>query len=233
MSTPAAFFDLDGTLTSGRIWRGLSRYSRTNRTNLNLYYPFVISHTLLWLMSKIRLVRSESFMRRWLQDMAIMFKGYSWGQAQELFYWIARREVAPGLHQQVMDQLRWHQGEGHIVVLVSGTFRELLQMVAEELRVPYAVGTILETHDGRYTGRITGPPCFGQEKAKQVLSFLKRDGLDVGLSDSYAYADRIYDLPLLEMVGHQVAVYPDGRLRRVARDRGWRIIAHEEGSKKG
>jgi hypothetical protein len=43
----------------------------------------------------------------------------------------------------------------------------------------------------------------------------------VDLSASYAYADSISDLQLLEMVSNPVAVYPDERLRQVARDRGW------------
>jgi phosphoserine phosphatase len=45
----------------------------------------------------------------------------------------------------------------------------------------------------------------------------------VGLSASYFYTDSISDLPLLERVGHPVAVNPDPRLARLARKRGWPI----------
>ena len=37
-------------------------------------------------------------------------------------------------------------------------------------------------------------------------------------------ADRYSDLPVLELVGHPVAVHADRRLRRLARKRGWEII---------
>jgi phosphoserine phosphatase len=44
------------------------------------------------------------------------------------------------------------------------------------------------------------------------------------LSASYFYTDSITDLPLLERVGHPVAVNPDPRLRRLARKRCWPIV---------
>ncbi|MBA3610362.1 MAG: HAD-IB family hydrolase, partial [Rubrobacter sp.] len=43
------------------------------------------------------------------------------------------------------------------------------------------------------------------------------------LSRSYAYADAISDLPMLEAVGNPVAVNPDRRLEASAKERGWRI----------
>ena len=46
-------------------------------------------------------------------------------------------------------------------------------------------------------------------------------GADVDLAASYFYTDSISDLPLVERVGHPVAVNPDLRLRRLARKRGW------------
>jgi phosphoserine phosphatase len=46
---------------------------------------------------------------------------------------------------------------------------------------------------------------------------------DVDLAASSFYSDSISDLPLLERVGHPVAVNPDPRLRRLAKKRGWPI----------
>lgn len=46
----------------------------------------------------------------------------------------------------------------------------------------------------------------------------------IDLAASYVYADSIYDLPLLEAVGHPVAVCPEERLASIARQRGWPIL---------
>jgi phosphoserine phosphatase len=45
----------------------------------------------------------------------------------------------------------------------------------------------------------------------------------VDLKASFFYTDSISDLPLLEQVGHPIAVNPDPRLRRIARSRGWPV----------
>jgi hypothetical protein len=47
------------------------------------------------------------------------------------------------------------------------------------------------------------------------------EGLD--LAGSYAYSDSITDLPMLDLVGHPVAVNPDRELARIARDRDWEV----------
>jgi hypothetical protein len=51
------------------------------------------------------------------------------------------------------------------------------------------------------------------------------EGID--LAESFAYSDSITDLPMLEAVGHPVAVNPDRDLRRVAAERGWEIREFE------
>jgi phosphoserine phosphatase len=40
----------------------------------------------------------------------------------------------------------------------------------------------------------------------------------------YVYSDSIVDLPLLELADTPIAVFPDRRLKRLAKNRGWRII---------
>ncbi len=56
-------------------------------------------------------------------------------------------------------------------------------------------------------------------KAEAIRELAAREGID--LSASYAYSDSVSDLPMLEAVGHPVAVNPDGALGRIARERGW------------
>ena len=59
--------------------------------------------------------------------------------------------------------------------------------------------------------------------------FARWDGLD--LAQCYAYSDSASDLPMLEAVGHPVAVNPDGRLARHARLHGWPIVHFSQRTK--
>jgi phosphoserine phosphatase len=54
--------------------------------------------------------------------------------------------------------------------------------------------------------------------------FQKIDPGGIDWASSWALADRKSDLPVLELVGHPVAVHPDRKLRKLARQRGWEII---------
>lgn len=63
------------------------------------------------------------------------------------------------------------------------------------------------------------------QKARAVEELAGAQGYD--LSASYAYRDSATDLPMLEIIGHPVAVNPDRALRRVALHRGWPMLAFE------
>jgi fatty acyl-CoA reductase len=79
----------------------------------------------------------------------------------------------------------------------------------------------LAEEDGAYTGELSGAPVAGEARARMLASFARKRGVD--LSRSYAYADSISDLPMLEAVGNPVAVNPDRRLEAAAKDRGWQL----------
>ena len=46
---------------------------------------------------------------------------------------------------------------------------------------------------------------------------------DIDLTESFAYSDSHTDQPMLEAVGHPVAVNPDKELMRIARANKWPI----------
>ena len=63
--------------------------------------------------------------------------------------------------------------------------------------------------------------AYGPHKAEAIRDLALAEGID--LAGSFAYSDSITDLPMLECVGHPVAVNPDRELARIARDREWEV----------
>jgi phosphoserine phosphatase len=100
----------------------------------------------------------------------------------------------------------------------------MVERIASEVGAQHAVGTRLEIRGGRYTGHSLAPVCIDENKARLVRQHFEDNNLQVDLSQSFAYADSITDLGLLEMVGNPTAVYPDKTLNSIARQRGWRIL---------
>jgi HAD superfamily hydrolase (TIGR01490 family) len=222
-----AIFDLDGTLYSGHIAWGIARHHRTHKVKRLQFYTFMAAHLPLYLLQRVGLL-SKAFARtRWLRDLGWTVRGWTPQEAAPAFRWIAGQYVQPLLLPDVMARLRDHQTAGHRVILVSGTMAPLLAEIGRLLDVEDTVGTPLVLRAGRYTGTSELPVCQEAHKVSRLEAYLREDGwgdADVLWDQSYAYADSYSDVPLLERVGHPVAVYPDPQLAAHARSKGWGVI---------
>lgn len=122
-----------------------------------------------------------------------------------------------------------HLDAGRRVWLVTATPVELARVIAQRLGLTGALGTVAETRDGAYTGRLVGDLLHGPAKAEAVRALARLEGLD--LSRCSAYSDSANDLPLLSLVGHATAINPDAELRERARENGWQIRDFRTGRK--
>jgi HAD superfamily hydrolase (TIGR01490 family) len=114
-----------------------------------------------------------------------------------------------------------HLEAGQRVWLVTATPVELASIIARRLGFTGALGTVAESVDGEYTGRLAGGLLHGAAKVAAIEALALREGLD--LARCAAYSDSANDIPMLELVGHPAAVNPDARLRAQARARGWPV----------
>lgn len=122
-----------------------------------------------------------------------------------------------------------HVKAGRKVWLVTGTPIEVARVIAQRLGLTGALGTVGEITDGLYTGKLVGDFLHGPAKAVAVTSLADVEGLN--LQDCWAYSDSFNDIPLLSVVGHPVAINPDTRLRRHARDNNWPVYDFRSGRK--
>ena len=129
--------------------------------------------------------------------------------------------IEPIIYAEAMHLIQMHRNSGRRVYLVSSSGEEIVRPLADFLGVPYAIGSKSEIVDGRYTGELTFY-CQGEGKRTAIMEEARRHGID--LSRSYAYSDSETDVPMLECVGHPVAINPDKDLRKIATDRGWEIL---------
>lgn len=138
----------------------------------------------------------------------------------------ARRVVEEVLLGRVRPCMRArlaeHARDRHVVVLLTGAPEFIAAPMAQALGIPHWVATECAQRDGHF---VAGPPLrhpHGPEKARIAGALAARFG--VSLEQCVAYADSGSDAALLERVGRPVPVYPDFRLARIARRRGWRVL---------
>lgn len=224
--TAAAFFDVDNTMMVGasifHFARGLAARKYFSTADLAGF---------AWQQVKFRIGGRET------QD------GIATSREQALSF-VAGRSVAElvALGEEIYDDLmadkiwsgtralaQMHIDAGQRVWLVTATPVELAQIIARRLGLTGALGTVAESVDGVYTGRLVGEMLHGKAKAHAVRAVAAREGLD--LRRCTAYSDSTNDVPMLSVVGTAVAVNPDQALRETARKRGWEIRDFRTGRK--
>ena len=116
-------------------------------------------------------------------------------------------------------RVREHRAMGHKTLLITGA----LDVVIEPLRPLFdeVICASLREKSGRFTGELLTAPPTGEARALIMAEYTQAHHLD--LQQSVAYADSASDLPMLEAVGHPVAINPETKLAAIARKRGWHV----------
>lgn len=220
--TIAACFDVDGTLTNENVWRGLMRYFRVHALRRGTHAAFLGVHYPLYLGKRLGLVGESFFRRAWAAHLAWYLRGYTPQQAEAVWDWVVEKFLPDFWRRDVCARLTRHREMGHVVALVSAGPQPLLAHIARHVGAHYAAGTRFSLRNGVFDGGVMLPVSLDAGKVVRVRHTL--EGVGVSWEDSWAYADSVTDIPLLESVGHPVAVYPDAALRDVAQQRGWQVI---------
>jgi HAD superfamily hydrolase (TIGR01490 family) len=213
----AAFFDLDRTLISG-----------------SSAFTFAIA---AW---RNNLVPTAQFARDAKEALAFRLNGASddtsvqtrerilgaISGAKQADLLALNAQIIPKLLDRVRPEAKAlidrHRHADRDTYIVSASPIEVVAPLAQALGMTGGIGTVAEVVDGHYTGKLVGPFCYGPGKVEAINEMAQWDGYD--LDRCYAYSDSASDLPMMEAVGHPVAVNPDGPLERVARERGWPIV---------
>jgi HAD superfamily hydrolase (TIGR01490 family) len=147
----------------------------------------------------------------------------------ELERWHAefmRRRILPMVSAAARALVHRHLESGDLCAIITATNRFVTAPIAREFGVSHLIATEPECHEGRFTGRVTGTPCFRDGKVRRLDEWLSGRGRSIGdFAESCFYSDSHNDLPLLERVTRPVAVDPDEQLRTEAARRGWEVMS--------
>jgi HAD superfamily hydrolase (TIGR01490 family) len=212
----AAFFDLDKTVVSKSSSLALSR---------PMYRAGMISRSSLLKGAYAQLVfllvgADDRRMEQARAAMLALTTGWEQNQVESIVRDTLTHVMEPHYYLEALDLIELHRAHGRKVFIVSSSPEEVVRPLSERLGPVEVIATRAKIVDGKYTGELEFY-CFGEGKADAIRERAQAEGID--LSRSFAYSDSITDLPMLEAVGHPVAVNPDRDLRREAERRGWQI----------
>ena len=220
----AAFFDVDNTLVRGasiyHFARGLAAR--------NLFSPTDVARmTMRHLSFRVHGTEDLGQVDAARQAALAFVAGRRVADMVQLGEEIYTETIASRIWEGTRELTEHHLALGEQVWLVTATPVELAEILARELGLTGALGTVAEIEDGVYTGRLVGGLLHKEAKATAIRALAEREGLD--LARCTAYSDSANDLPMLSLVGHPNAVNPDRRLRAEAERRGWPVHEFRSG----
>lgn len=190
MNVTVAAFDVDNTLTVR-----------------DCVVPFMRSAAGTWRLIKVMLSNvGETIqnVRRRDRDalkekfVSGLFTGKDAREVEALGVQFASKVADGWLRSDVATRMRWHQEQGHVVILVSASLGVYLHPLGDLLEVDAVLCTEMEEVDGVLTGKLVGKNCRGEEKVSRVQKWRDEAGIDIQ-ELVYAYGDSSGDKQLLDL----------------------------------
>ena len=162
----------------------------------------------------------EDTMDKLRDYLAVLCAGWSVAQVREIVAETLHELIEPLVYDEALELFEEHRAAGREVVIVSSSGEEVVGPIGEMLGVDRVIATRMVVEDGKYTGEVAFY-AYGENKAAAIKELAAKEGWD--LADCWAYSDSATDAPMLEVVGHPVAVNPDRALRKEAAEREWPV----------
>ncbi|CAN5735463.1 HAD-IB family hydrolase [soil metagenome] len=221
----AAFFDLDRTLMSGSsaYFFGKAAYREGLLPIKRLMADG--STALLFRLFGASDEQSEAIRERILASVAGVEADTLTSLAPQVI-----EELLPKIRPEANALLDMHREAGRDVYIISASPIEIVGELAQALQITGGLGTQSEIIDGVYSGKLAAPFCYGEGKADIIRRLADERGYD--LARCYSYSDSASDLPMMQLVGHPVAVNPDRSMMAIAHRRGWPVVEFNRSQKK-
>ena len=210
----AAIFDFDGTIIAG--------YSATAFIREQLRRGDLTPRQLVELLSAMTSFGMGNLgFSAFMAVNAQFMRGITEASYVEVGEELYTKQIARLIYPESRALVEAHLAKGHTVAVISSATPYQVAPAAQGLGIEHVLCSQLEVEDGKFTGAVVSPTCFGQGKVIAAESLAAEHGAD--LDKSFFYSDSQDDLLLLERVGLPRALNPSSKLDTIARDRRWPI----------
>jgi putative phosphoserine phosphatase / 1-acylglycerol-3-phosphate O-acyltransferase len=214
MSTGAAFFDMDHTITWENSGLSFIRYTRKQGLVTTSHLVKSIFKIILYRLSLLNI-------DRWYEKNMEFLAGSRLDDLESFCTGWFGETLQKAIYREAVDLIEGHRREGLRVAIISNSPSFFVTPMARTLGIADVITTQVEIRDGLLTGRLIKPLCYGEGKKYYALEWAKEHGIDLGAS--YFYTDSFFDIALMKVVGHPVATNPDMKLRKAAIECTWPI----------
>lgn len=150
-----------------------------------------------------------------------MLKGFSLESLEAHVEEFLKQLLPQAIYEPAFKELKDAQERGDHVVLLSSAPDFLVRAFASYFQIKHWDGTVYAVDKKRCLCNIA-KLMVGSSKKQRLLEIRKRLGLSK--NQTVVYSDSHDDLPMFLQAGHPVAVNPDRRLAKIAKELNWRVI---------
>jgi HAD superfamily hydrolase (TIGR01490 family) len=215
-----AIYDMDRTVTKGPTYTPFLLHCAVRRAPWRLFLlPIVAFSMLAYVLRLIDRGRLKEINHRLLlggrvhpHDLKPLVDSFADGQVAT--------NIRPGARAAIARD----KAEGRRLILATASYRLYADAIAERLGFDDVIGTgSVIGLDERVHARIAGENCYGPAKMRMIADWVDKSGLNGAHGHVRFYSDHVSDRPAFEWSDDPVAVNPHGKLRRLAKQRGWAI----------
>ena len=131
--------------------------------------------------------------------------------------------IVPMITDAAIALVEKHRSTGDLIAIITATNRFITEPIAERFGIKHLIATELESKNGRFTGEVSGTPCFREGKLECLQQWFEREKPDY--DKTRCYSDSYNDLPLLTWADQAVVVDGDPKLRAYATAKNWQVIS--------
>ena len=136
----------------------------------------------------------------------------------------ADRQAESNVRPGALSAIARDKAEGRRLVLATASYRLYADAIAERLGFDDVIGTgSIIGLDERVHAKIAGENCYGPAKLRMISEWVEKSGLTGKHGHVRFYSDHVSDRPAFQWADEPVAVNPHGKLRRLAKARGWAV----------
>jgi HAD superfamily hydrolase (TIGR01490 family) len=215
-----AIYDMDRTVTKGPTYTPFLLHCALRRAPLRLLFlPIVLLSMLAYAARLIDRGRLKEINHQLLlgaqihpSDLNPLVESFSDTQVA--------RNIRPG----ALEAIRRDRSEGRRLILATASYRLYADAIAKRLGFDDVIGTgSVSGLDDRVHAKIAGENCYGPAKMRMIAEWVEKSGLKGTYGHVRFYSDHVSDRPAFEWADEPVAVNPHGKLRALAKQRGWTI----------
>ncbi|MCD6227977.1 MAG: HAD-IB family hydrolase [Candidatus Omnitrophica bacterium] len=189
------------------------------KNKVSLY--FLIKIFMQFLLHRINFINDKDVNKMTRKAFRIVLRGWDVYETEKILEECFEEVIKPKIIPESIALIQEHTKREHTVILISALIGGVIEKLKEYLGLEYAIYPNLEVQNGKYTGEILGCIPYGEDKANIIKQIAEENHFN--LEESWAYADRFSDIPLLKITKHPCVVNPDRKLRKFAQRKGWRV----------